>query len=149
MLKLWKRLRVDSALRKAYEQGTVLSGLSAGAICWFRYGSSDSRRFQNTDDKALMRLSGLGFYPLTLSPHHLSEPHRKQGLIDMMRKTPGVALALDDNAALEIVGEEYRILASRDGVRAHKVYLKKGEISYLPLLPSLTFHPLEELIRKE
>ena len=42
MLKAWRKKGVDKLLKKAYGQGIVLSGLSAGAICWFAYGCSDS-----------------------------------------------------------------------------------------------------------
>ncbi|MFC1953334.1 Type 1 glutamine amidotransferase-like domain-containing protein [Chloroflexota bacterium] len=49
MLKIWRNLGVDKILHEAYERNIVLSGLSAGAICWFRYGSSDSRKFANPD----------------------------------------------------------------------------------------------------
>ena len=44
MMRIWRRLGVDRLLREAAGRGTVLSGLSAGAICWFRIGHSDSRR---------------------------------------------------------------------------------------------------------
>jgi len=42
MLQIWKKNDVDKLLKKAYKKGTILSGLSAGAICWFRYGISDA-----------------------------------------------------------------------------------------------------------
>ena len=44
MISAWKKFGVDKALREAYEKEIVLSGLSAGAICWFKYGNSDSRK---------------------------------------------------------------------------------------------------------
>jgi len=46
-MKIWRRFGVDFLLKKAYQKGIVCSGLSAGAICWFRFGSSDSRKFIN------------------------------------------------------------------------------------------------------
>jgi dipeptidase E len=47
MMCIWRRLRVDTLLISAYENGTVLSGISAGAICWFDSGHSDSMSFFN------------------------------------------------------------------------------------------------------
>jgi len=38
MMRVWRRLGVDKLLKTAYESGTVLSGISAGAICWFESG---------------------------------------------------------------------------------------------------------------
>jgi dipeptidase E len=47
MMRVWRRLGVDRLLRSAYENGTVLSGISAGSICWFDSGHSDSMSFYN------------------------------------------------------------------------------------------------------
>ena len=50
MMRLWRRLGVDKLLRAAYENGIVLSGISAGAIRWFDSGHSDSMSFYNRRD---------------------------------------------------------------------------------------------------
>ena len=102
MMQIWRRFGIDKLLRQAYNRGKVMSGLSAGAICWFRYGLSDSRLFQKGKSKDYMRVRGLGLVNLTVSPHHLREQSRRVGLINLMKKTPGVAVALDDFSALEI-----------------------------------------------
>src|ERR1700756_6648 len=47
MMHVWRRLGVDKLLWSAYENGTVLSGISAGSICWFDSGHSDSMSFYN------------------------------------------------------------------------------------------------------
>jgi dipeptidase E len=47
MMRLWRRLGVDKLLMSAYEYGTVLSGISAGSICWLDSGHSDSMSFYN------------------------------------------------------------------------------------------------------
>ena len=47
MMRVWRRVGVDRLLKSAYEKGTVLSGISAGAICWFDSGHSDSMSFTN------------------------------------------------------------------------------------------------------
>jgi len=62
MLRIWKSYGLDKILVKAWDKGIVLSGLSAGSICWFRAGTSDSRRFNNPDAD-LIKVSGLGFIP--------------------------------------------------------------------------------------
>jgi dipeptidase E len=48
MMRRWRWLGMDRLLEQAYSRGTVLSGLSVGAICWFRYGHSDSMSFYKT-----------------------------------------------------------------------------------------------------
>jgi len=49
MMRIWRKQGVDKILQLAYKKGIVLAGLSAGAICWFRYGNSDARKFKNPD----------------------------------------------------------------------------------------------------
>lgn len=52
MIKKWKAYKVDLYLKEAYEKGIVLSGISAGSICWFEFGHSDSDFFINNILKA-------------------------------------------------------------------------------------------------
>ena len=49
MMEIWRSYKVDECLKEAYEAGIVLSGLSTGSICWFKYGHSDSDSFRNKD----------------------------------------------------------------------------------------------------
>lgn len=149
MIRTWRKYGVDDLLRKAYEKGIVLSGLSAGAICWFRYGSSDSRRFMKSGKQvdSFMRVSGLGLFSLTLSPHHIREKKlRDPGIVEMMKRTPGVALALDDNSAILIRDDQYEILCSKPGIGIKKVYRKNGEVKKKVLKE---FGKAEELLAKD
>lgn len=125
MMRIWCSHGVDEALREAARRGIVMSGLSAGAICWFRFGNSDSRRFKNPE-APLIRVSGLNLIPATLCPHHDVEVDRQADLVEMMRRTPGVAIALDNCCAVEIQGDTYRILTSRERAHASKVYWRNG-----------------------
>lgn len=146
MLKLWRKLGIDRWLKQAYANGTVCSGLSAGAICWFRYGSSDSRRFSNPKNWSLIRLKGLDFIPATASPHHLREKNRRGMLVKIMQRTPGVGLALDDCAAIIIKDGGYRVLATKSGATVHRVFRRNGSVQYLPVVKSQTFKPLKDLL---
>ena len=64
MLAIWRSCHLDTLLRQAWEKGTVLCGLSAGAICWFEYGHTDSAG-------SLDPLECLGFLPGSCTPHAL------------------------------------------------------------------------------
>lgn len=126
MMKIWRKLGVDHILRKAWMNGAVMAGLSAGAICWFRYGVSDSRRFSNSKDTSFMRMRGLDFIHATVSPHHIREKKlRDPALWEILMRTPGIGLALDDNSALILEGEDYRLLATKGNVGIRKAY-KQG-----------------------
>ena len=72
MLAVWRVHGVDRALRRAWESGVVMAGVSAGAICWFEGGTTDSF------GPDLAGLSdGLGFLPGSFSPHYDGEPGRR------------------------------------------------------------------------
>lgn len=146
MMKLWRRLGIDRLLDKARCRGTVLSGLSAGAICWFQYGNSDSKKFKNPDDKTLIRVRGLGFADLLLCPHYDTEKHRQQSLKDMMQKHSGVAVALENGSALEIIDQQYRVITSQNRKNAWKIYWHKDTFYKLKLEKNKALRPLHELL---
>lgn len=146
MMNRWRRMGVDKLLRRAYQKGIVLSGLSAGAICWFKYGTSDWRKFYDPDDDTLIRVAGLGLVNLIISPHHIREPHRKPSLINIMKRTPGMGIALDDFCALEIVDDRYRIITSRRRAKAFRVYHKDGKVFYEPIEKTRDFKALGDLL---
>jgi dipeptidase E len=135
MMKVWRKTGVDKILKLSHEKGIVLSGLSAGSICWFRWGNSDSRRSINPDAN-LIKVTGLGLINALHCPHYDFEKNRKPDLKKMMRKTPGVSVAIDNCSAIEIVDDKYRIISSKTSANAYRVYWKKN-IYY------------EEIIKKE
>ena len=148
MLEKWKELGVDNLLKRAYAKGIVLSGLSAGAICWFKYGCSDAPKFADANDKKLIRINGLGLVNLTLSPHHIRESHRDEGLTKIMKTTPGVGIGLDDNCALEIVDGTYRIIRSNETVGAKKVFYKNDKPVSKRIEVYEDFLLMESLVKK-
>jgi dipeptidase E len=73
MMRVWRRLGIDKMLIKAYNSGTVMCGLSAGAICWFESGISDSRKTNNPENWKPICVSGLGILPGICCPHYDKE----------------------------------------------------------------------------
>jgi len=126
MMNLWKKLGIDNLLKKAVKKDIVLSGLSAGSICWFKYGNSDSRKFKNNNAK-LIKVSGLDFLPILLCPHYDKEKDRKSSLKAMTRKMKEVAIALNNCTAIEIIDDKFKIITSKNTANAYKVYWKSGK----------------------
>lgn len=147
MMKLWRSLGVDEILREAANKDVVLSGVSAGAVCWFKYANSDSRRF--TNPKApMIRVKGIGLIPALCCPHYNGERQRKPDLKKMMRRTSGVAIALDNCVAMEIIGETYRIISSKPHVGAYRVYWNKGKFYHEDISQTENFCPINDLMKK-
>jgi dipeptidase E len=148
MMKAWRKYGVDVMLCKAAKKGIVLSGVSAGAICWFVYGNSDSRKFSKSDAK-FIKVTGLGMIDALCCPHYDFEPERQKDLKRMMKNTHRIpAIALDNCTALEVIGDEYRILTSAPNAKAYRTYWKKGEY-HKEEIPSMKgFLPLANLLKK-
>jgi len=147
MLKIWRKYGVDKVLLEAFQRDVVLSGLSAGAICWFRYGSSDSRRFSDPN-AVLIKIRGLNFVNALYCPHYDTEKDRKPHLRELMRKTSGVAVAVDNCCAIEILDDSYRVITSKSNANAYKVYRSKGESHEEIIEKKDEFMPIENLTKK-
>lgn len=108
---VWAAHGVGSVLREAWARGAVLSGVSAGAICWFSAGITNSL------GPGFTPFAGLGFAPGGFCPHADSDPGRLtalRGLVEAKRLPP--TLAVDDGAAVHLVdGGSPRLVAETPG----------------------------------
>lgn len=148
LMTIWRRMGIDTILGKAYDQGIVLSGSSAGSICWFSYGNSDSRKFTSGSNK-LIKVSGLGLINALHCPHYDIEHFRQQDLKRMMKSTPKiVAIALDNCTALEVIDDRYRIIRTKPDAKAHKAYWQNGKYVIEEIEVSEDFHDLASLLSK-
>jgi len=148
MMKKWRACGLDILLRKASRKGVVLCGLSAGSVCWFREGNSDSLRSVNPK-LPYVKVKGLNLIPALHCPHYDAESDRQASVKKMMRSTPGVAIALDNSCAIEIVGKTYRIIRSKKTAKARKLYWKAGRYHDEVIEPSNSFEPLARLLSKK
>jgi len=117
LLAVWREWQLDDALRAAYQSGVVLGGISAGMICWFAYGITDSV------PGALSPLRGLAWLPGSACPHYDGEPTRRPAYRRFVADgtVPG-GYAADDGAALHFVDEAlHEVVASRPAARAFSV----------------------------
>ncbi len=145
MLEQWRELGVDQALRRFLDSGRPAGGLSAGAICWFRVANSDWPQYEGIPDVNTAPLAGLGFVDLALCPHTRDEGFRLAEFTAMMRDIPGAGVGLDDGCAIQIRGDEYRILASQPNSQAHLLFSVNGEVSYTPITPHDDFRAIKDL----
>jgi len=147
MMRVWRKYGVDKILKQAYERGVVLSGLSAGSICWFRWGNSDSRKSINPKAD-LIKVSGLNLINALHCPHYDFEKDRKLDLKKMMRKTAGISIAIDNCCAIEIVDDKYRIICSKKSANAYKVYWKSNKYYEEVIKKEKEFKDLKDLLKK-
>jgi peptidase E len=116
MLAIWKVHGIDALLLEAWEQGVVLWGASAGMICWFEAGVTDSFGPQ------LAGMDCLGFLGGSACPHYDGEIERRPRYRELIDSGFREGVAADDGVALHYVGTELReIVTCRPGATAYRV----------------------------
>jgi dipeptidase E len=125
LLLLWREWGLDAILKEAWAAGVVLAGLSAGSICWFEQGVTDS-----VEAGRLHALPCLGLLPGSNCPHYDGEPGRRPSYHRLLREgliQPGYAA--DDGAALHFVGQRLlRCVSSRPSARIYRVQPGAGGV---------------------
>ena len=129
MLAVWREFGVDAVLRKAWERGIVLTGVSAGALCWFAEGHTDS------DPRGLARMSCLGFLKGSFSCTFGDDPRRRPSYVELVRSgqmKPGYGV--DTGAALHFVdGELRKAVSSRRNAGARLFSGDGGRLKESPV----------------
>lgn len=122
LLALWRTHGLDVLLRKAWRRGAVLSGISAGMMCWFEGGLTGSYG----DLQGLE--SGLGLIKGTACPHYDSEPERRAAYRAFVATRSGPGYAAEDGVALHFVGKRLReVVSSRATARAYRLRVQDGK----------------------
>ena len=132
MLVLWKEWGIDTILRQALARGTILAGSSAGAICWFQQGLTDS------NPGGFTALDALGWLKGSFCPHFDSEPGRKpvfRSLIRQGRLASGYAV--DDGVALHFIdGALTNVVSARPAAVARFIRRQRGRLVERILAPT-------------
>jgi dipeptidase E len=132
LLAIWRAHGLDQLLLAAWRNGTVLAGLSAGAMCWFQGGVTRSSGPPEP-------MAGLGLLDGSLTVHADGEPERLPVWLASVRDgtLPG-GWALDDGVGLLFAGRALqRVVSSRPGAGAQRVDAIAGELVRHRLEPEL------------
>jgi len=121
---IWRAQGIDVVLRQAWDQGIVLGGASAGSLCWFEEGTTDSRPQEVT------KIEGLGFLRGSHSPHYDAEAVRRPTYHRLIRSgelKPGYAC--DNDAGIYFVDNEVRrVVKTREEASVYYVEMEGGQI---------------------
>jgi dipeptidase E len=117
-LAVWREWKLDEALRRVWSNGVLLSGMSAGALCWFANGLTDSYW-----GAGLKPLPGLGFLANGCCVHYNGDPERRATLHRAISAGAlGATLAIDDGAAVLFAERDIaRVVSWRTGSTAYQV----------------------------
>jgi dipeptidase E len=120
-LAIWRLHGFDRILREAWQEGVLLTGWSAGMICWFEQGVTDSFGPQ------LAAMDCLGFLPGSACPHYDGEERRRPVYTQLVADGLQPGIAADDDVGLHFAGTELReVVSSRAGATAYRV-TREGE----------------------
>lgn len=124
LLAIWRTHGLDRVLYDAWLDGKILCGISAGMICWFKDGLTDSfGGYAALGD-------GLGFIEASACPHYDGEPERPAAYHKAIEAGMVPGYAADDGAALHFRGTELvEVVASRESASAYRVELVDGRVS--------------------
>ena len=115
-LAIWRVHGFSEILREAWQEGVLLAGWSAGMICWFDHGVTDSFGPQ------LAPMECLGFLPGSACPHYDGEERRRPVYTRLVAEGLAPGVAVDDEAGVHFVGTELReVVTSREGATAYRV----------------------------
>jgi peptidase E len=128
MLALWQAWGLAPLLAAAAARGTVLAGVSAGAVCWFEHAITDSHA------NSLTSLAGLGLLAGSCCPHYSNELERQPAYHRLIAAgSVPAGIGIDDGAAAHFDnGRLQRIVVARKQASVHQVRALAGEISVQP-----------------
>ena len=124
MLAVWRDWGLDIILKEAYNKGIIMSGVSAGAICWFDKGITDSW----SHDLAIMDC--LGFVNGTCCPHYDEEPNRRPFVEkELVNKNIDSCISIEGFNALHLIDDkpEYSVSFKNDN-NSYNVILQNGSV---------------------
>jgi aminopeptidase N len=126
MLAVWKEWGLDIILKEAYENNIIMSGVSAGAICWFKKGITDSWK----DNQAT--IDCLGFVEGICCPHYDEEPERIPYVKKILEANEiAECYAIEGYAALHLIDDKprYNISFKKD-TSCHHVFLGNNKVHH-------------------
>lgn len=128
LLAVWRAHRLDRVMRQAWEAGVVLCGVSAGALCWFEDGVTDSL---GTKLSALG--DGLGLVAGSFCPHFDGESDRRPIYHALVQGGMRAGVAADDGAAVHYADGRCDAVSSRPLARAYRVERGEQRVVEIPL----------------
>ena len=126
LLAIWRDWGLDQVLHQALAEGVVLTGVSAGSICWFQQGVTDSMMHEGSTQ--LASIDCLGFLPHSNCPHYDGETNRRPEYHRLLQGGEiGSGWAADDGVGLHFIdGQLHKVISSRPNALAYWVACDEG-----------------------
>lgn len=144
MMKLWSESGFDQILRSFLQEEKVFCGISAGGICWCKYGISDSKK--NNEDDEYIIVKGLDIFNILFCPSYDERIKSEENLERLMKDVKMPMIALEKGTAIVINNGEYKIIQSIKNKKVYKSFYIK-ENKYKLEVPIGDYKLFKELIQ--
>ena len=115
MMDKWKEKGIDKFLKKAYDKGIILAGMSAGSYCWFKYNYE--------------LIEGLGLIPKINCVHYDEKSNdKKDQFFYNIKKYNMEGIALDNDVAIAFIDDKYKIIKNEDKSNAYQISFNKEKL---------------------
>lgn len=122
LVNILKENNMDEMLKAAGKRGCVLTGISAGAITYCKYGLSDFEIMEGISNN-YVKVDGLGFSNYMFVPHFSSDEKKKEDLEKVLKENNDIkALCVDNCCAVKIIDDDISILRSKDDAKAYEAF---------------------------
>lgn len=148
LLEVFREQQVVQILEEASEKGIVIAGISAGAI-WMGekyYLVDDTSKFEVQNFKDYKSVECESILPFNICPHY-NLPGYHEKLVSMV-KTNQIGIGLENNCAIEFVGDTYRVISSEPHANAYKIMRVDGEICKTVINKDVEFRKIETLSQR-
>ena len=153
MINIWKEKKIDMLLREAFDNGKVICGVSAGAVCWFNSCNSDCLSKEENGEKTFEIVECLNWINAFFTPH-CDEKGRYNSTKDQLKRNNLIGIMMSNCSAIEIIDDKYRIITS--DAREHgfekgygfKAYWINDKYYEHKLTETSQFIPINELLEK-
>ncbi len=136
MMRRLRHLKVAPLLHKAFQKGTLMAGIGAGASCWFRFGHSDAMSFYEAKKRGnwkFIRVKCLGLVDrLMLSPYYQNK-ERQQDFEMMVDRLGTTGIGLPEKMAIVVKDGYYKLFSDNTKQVAYKVYKLRGKSVSVPI----------------
>lgn len=151
MMRRFRHLDVAPLLYKAYQRGTIMAGIGAGASCWFRFAHSDAMSFYRSKQKGnwkFIRVKCLGLVDrIMLSPYY-QNPERQANFEEMVHKMGTTGIGLPEKAAIVVRNGHFRLFSQNTKEPAYKIYKLRGKSVSIPIDVVDYWRPIGRLLSK-
>lgn len=148
LMSCFKKYKIDKMIEEAYKRGIVIAGKSAGALCWGKYyfEDDDTNDFKTQDLNDYMEVECLKLLNFIICPHYNLEGYSEK-MEAMIRAHNVVGIGLENDCAIELIDNNYRIITTNDNSNVYKVYKEGTRIQREIIIKDNNFRNINELIQ--